>query len=107
MIFTDAHSSSAVCTPTRYGLLTGQRPLTHGVFLNDVPLDTNATTLPKVLKAAGYYAHCTALDDCLGELLQALDSTGLAADTILLFSADHADIARALQRADSKHRGGP
>ena len=24
MIFTDAHSGSAVCTPTRYGLLTGR-----------------------------------------------------------------------------------
>jgi arylsulfatase A-like enzyme len=24
MIFTDAHSSSAVCTPTRYGILTGR-----------------------------------------------------------------------------------
>lgn len=24
MIFTDAHTSSAVCTPTRYGLLTGR-----------------------------------------------------------------------------------
>ena len=24
MIFTDAHSDSAVCTPTRYGLLTGR-----------------------------------------------------------------------------------
>ena len=24
MIFTDAHSKSAVCTPTRYGLLTGR-----------------------------------------------------------------------------------
>src|SRR6476646_8168558 len=24
MIFTDAHSGSAVCTPTRYGILTGQ-----------------------------------------------------------------------------------
>src|SRR6185295_13265427 len=29
-------------------------PTTHGVFLNDVPLRTNAVTLPKVLKAAGY-----------------------------------------------------
>ncbi len=24
MIFTDAHSSSAVCSPTRYGILTGR-----------------------------------------------------------------------------------
>jgi arylsulfatase A len=24
MVFTDAHSSSAVCTPTRYGLMTGR-----------------------------------------------------------------------------------
>ena len=24
MIFTDAHSSSSVCTPTRYGILTGR-----------------------------------------------------------------------------------
>lgn len=24
MIFTDAHSGSSVCTPTRYGLLTGR-----------------------------------------------------------------------------------
>src|SRR5690606_11840935 len=24
MIFTDAHTSSAVCTPTRYGILTGR-----------------------------------------------------------------------------------
>ena len=24
MIFTDAHSSSSVCTPTRYGIMTGR-----------------------------------------------------------------------------------
>ncbi|MCF7567036.1 sulfatase-like hydrolase/transferase, partial [Sabulilitoribacter arenilitoris] len=24
MMFTDAHTSSAVCTPTRYGILTGR-----------------------------------------------------------------------------------
>src|SRR5439155_20546753 len=29
MIFTDAHSSSSVCTPTRYGILTGDRKSTR------------------------------------------------------------------------------
>jgi len=38
---------------------------------------------------AGYYAHCTALDDCVGELLKTLDDTGLAGNTIVVFSSDH------------------
>ncbi len=53
--FTNAVAGMPVCSPTRASLLTGQRPLTHGIFLNDVPLDPQATTLPKVLKSAGYY----------------------------------------------------
>ena len=220
--FVNAVSGLAVCSPTRASLLTGQRPLTHGVFLNDVPLNPGAVTIAKVLKAegyetgfigkwhvdgngrssfiprerrqgfdywkvlecthaysnsayyadapekltwpgydaaaqtrdagevlrkwarsdkpfllflawgpphdpyftapknyrdlyepsklklrpnvpsalegevrkilAGYYAHGTALDDCMGELLRTLDETGLANDTIVLFSADHGDM---------------
>ena len=35
-------------------MLTGQRALTHGVFMNDVPLAPNATSLAKVLKSAGF-----------------------------------------------------
>jgi arylsulfatase A-like enzyme len=41
---------------------------------------------------AGYYAHCTALDDCVGQLLALLDETGLADETILLFTSDHGDL---------------
>src|SRR6185503_18317888 len=52
--FTQAVAGTPVCSPTRASLLTGQRPLTHGVFLNDVPLSTNAVTLAKVLQRAGY-----------------------------------------------------
>jgi arylsulfatase A-like enzyme len=221
--FTHAISSLPVCCPTRATLLTGQYAVTHGVFMNDVPLATNAMTLAKVLKTegydtgyvgkwhlngdgrskfiprerrqgfdywkvlecthnynhsfyygdtpeklewpgydaiaqtrdvqhylrgratnsrpfffvlswgpphspygtapekyramydpvkltqrgnvppgpsgwrrelAGYYAHCTALDDCVGDLLQTLRETGLDQKTIVIFTADHGDMLR-------------
>lgn len=41
---------------------------------------------------AGYYAHCTALDDCVGDLLQTLEETGIADDTIFVFTSDHGDM---------------
>src|ERR1039458_3124888 len=44
------------------------------------------------LGAAGYYAHCTALDDCFGELRRTLQEAGLAENTLLVFSADHGDM---------------
>lgn len=50
----NAVSALPVCSPTRASLLTGQRPLTHGVFINDVPLGSNAVTIAKVLGGAGY-----------------------------------------------------
>ncbi len=41
---------------------------------------------------AGYYAHCTALDACLGELRRTLAETGQADNTILVFFSDHGDM---------------
>jgi arylsulfatase A-like enzyme len=52
--FINAVSSVPVCCPARASLLTGQRALTHGVFLNDVALTLDALTLAKVLARAGY-----------------------------------------------------
>ena len=60
MRFTDAHSPSAVCTPTRYGLLTGRyawrTSLKEGVLYGYSPLlvDTTRLTLASLLKAHGY-----------------------------------------------------
>ena len=56
--FTQAISGQPVCTPARASLLTGQRPLTHGLFLNDVPLKPDAVTVAKVLSAEGYATGC-------------------------------------------------
>ena len=40
----------------------------------------------------GYYAHCTALDDLMGDLWRTLDETGLSDNTILVFWSDHGDM---------------
>jgi len=40
----------------------------------------------------GYYAHCTALDKCIGDIVATLAETGLAKNTILVFTADHGEM---------------
>jgi len=58
--FTDAHSTSAVCTPTRYGILTGRyswRTVMKSGVLNgySLPLiDRERTTVASLLKKSGY-----------------------------------------------------
>lgn len=58
--FTDAHSPSAVCTPSRYGILTGRycwrTDLTRGVFAGYEPplIEQNRPTIASVFKEAGY-----------------------------------------------------
>src|SRR5690606_32882967 len=54
VVFANAGSGCPVCCPYRASLLTGQYPLTNGVFYNDKALDPNATTIAKVYKQAGY-----------------------------------------------------
>jgi arylsulfatase A-like enzyme len=57
--FTDAHATSATCTPSRYSVMTGQyawRKKGTGVLPGDASLiiDTKQLTLPSMLKRAGY-----------------------------------------------------
>lgn len=61
--FTDAHCSSATCTPTRYSLLTGEyafRKKGTGVLPGNAALiiEPGRTTLPSLLKKAGYATGC-------------------------------------------------
>lgn len=58
--FTDAHSASSVCTPTRYALLTGRYAwrtrLQKGVLTGGESLiSSNRLTLAKMLKEHGYH----------------------------------------------------
>ncbi len=60
--FTDAHSCSTVCTPTRYGLLTGRYAwrsrLQQGVMVTGGKegclIDTSILTVPELLQKHGY-----------------------------------------------------
>jgi len=55
----------------------------------NVPAELAATARKEL---AGYYAHCSALDDCMGDLLRTLQETHLADRTIVVFTADHGDM---------------
>ncbi|MCA9049538.1 MAG: sulfatase-like hydrolase/transferase, partial [Planctomycetaceae bacterium] len=60
MTFTDAHSPSAVCTPTRYGLVTGRycwrSKLKKGVLggYSEPLLEPGRSTIADMLRKAGY-----------------------------------------------------
>ncbi|MDA3730827.1 arylsulfatase [Niameybacter massiliensis] len=64
MNFIDAHSTSAVCTPSRYGILTGRynwrSRLKSGVVGGYTPhlIEDGRQTVANVLSDAGYYTAC-------------------------------------------------
>jgi arylsulfatase A-like enzyme len=58
--FTDAYATSATCTPSRYGLLTGNYPWRkkgNNILQGDAPMiiPPGITTLPSILQKAGYH----------------------------------------------------
>lgn len=63
-LFSDAHSPSAVCSASRYGLITGTYPLRRNYWgaidgLNQgLTVDTTKVTIANVLKDAGYATAC-------------------------------------------------
>jgi arylsulfatase A len=84
MVFTDAHSGSSVCTPTRYGLLTGRYSwrtrLQKGVVQGFAPnlIAKDRPTVASFLKEHGYHTAIVGkwhlnfqyADPSTGEILQ-------------------------------------
>ena len=64
MVFTDAHSGSAVCTPTRYGILTGRyswrSSLKSGVTWSwdDAIIESDRPTVGSFLQSQEYATAC-------------------------------------------------
>jgi arylsulfatase A-like enzyme len=55
--FTNAMTPQPVCSPSRASLFTGQYGTRHGVWRNGIPLPTDAVTIARVLRNAGYSAN--------------------------------------------------
>ncbi|MBS3763019.1 MAG: sulfatase-like hydrolase/transferase, partial [Planctomycetes bacterium] len=64
MRFTDSHTSSAVCTPTRYSIMTGRynwrSRLKSGVLTGESPmlLEEDRPTVASYLQRHGYWTAC-------------------------------------------------
>lgn len=59
IVFTNGHTTSATCTPSRYALMTGRYPWRQegtGILPGDAALiiSPNKTTLPSIFQQAGY-----------------------------------------------------
>jgi arylsulfatase A-like enzyme len=58
VLFSEAHSPSTVCNPSRTAILLGKMPSTTGVYVNSqwwIPNVPGATSLPACFRQNGYY----------------------------------------------------
>ncbi|MDN3688625.1 sulfatase family protein [Cyclobacterium jeungdonense] len=54
IVFHNAVAVLPVCAPWRGSFISGQYPLTHGLFYNDKPFRTETLTIGEILKKEGY-----------------------------------------------------
>lgn len=52
--YCQAIAGTPICCPSRASFITGQYPSEHGVYINDVPLQPQGTTIAEVFQQHGY-----------------------------------------------------
>lgn len=104
--FTDAHSSSGICTPSRYALLHGRyhwRKFHKIVGAFDEPvLDAGRSTLAALLKAQGYNTACIGKWH-LGWNWNAVKKPGATADKKTGFAPDAFDWSKPIPGGPLSH----
>ena len=96
MRFTDAHTNSSVCTPTRYGILTGRYAwrthLKGGVLNGHSPhlIDPKRETVASLLKGQGYATAC------IGKWHLGMDWTSTDGKEVSRTAAQNVDFSRPL-----------
>ena len=89
--YIDMYPPESVILPKQYAL--SERP--HHPVLDalraafDVADEFDEITLRRAIGA--YYALCTFMDDRVGSVLDALEASGCAEDTLVLYTSDHGD----------------
>jgi choline-sulfatase len=75
-------------------MIPRERADPHSIRLRDMyQADQDPLTAEQVAAARrGYFSAVSELDQRIGELLEVLDRTGLAMETIVLFTADHGEM---------------
>jgi arylsulfatase A-like enzyme len=98
MIFTDAHSPSAVCSPTRYGVMTGRYSfrgeLKRGVLNGGSPplIEPGRLTVASLMKQQGYETAC------VGKWHLGLEWASADGQLVDAMTANNADFTRPFRR---------
>ena len=111
MRFVDAHAPAAVCTPTRYALLTGRYTwrtrLTSGVLGQPHPRFRGRTGLGEYGDWEGDPGIVAQTDDAVGEVLAALDRNRVRDKTLVIFTSDNGSYMYRLDDAEPDHVDDP
>ncbi len=87
VFFTQAHTSSPVCSPARSSLITGLHAPVHGCLENGMERHSDLDTLPEKLKQAGYhtimagkqhFGKCPEFDSIVSPSKEELEELGKA-----------------------------